>query len=106
MPFASKVRVLGPARAFISALPPTAKKRPLRTANASALGAAGSIVATLALITTESGVGFSAIARAASSHEKPVSAAPPKPIDSRNRLRLCIIVIVAPHQLIRKALNE
>src|SRR5579862_3911809 len=78
----------------MSAVVPTAWKRPPLTAKASAVGTAASMVVTLALITTRSGLASSEAARAA--HDDPSKAAPVKPTDSRKHLRLCLMVITAP----------
>src|SRR5579871_2730721 len=78
----------------MSAVVPTARKRPPLTAKASAMGMAASMVVTLALITIRSGLASSEAARTAK--DEPSKAAPPKPTDSRKRLRFCLMFITAP----------
>src|SRR5262249_50061753 len=78
----------------MSAVVPTAWKRPPLTAKASAVGMAGSMVVTLALITTRSALASSDAALAA--QDEPIRAAPPKPMVSRKRLRFCLIFMLPP----------
>ena len=78
----------------MSALLPTARKRPPLTANASACGMRASTVYTLALKTTRSASLRPALWATAEIQERPAMPATPRPIRFRKSRRLVILALL------------